>query len=138
MDDQPTCGKGLAANAPLPDQLGRVVAATAAVLEAHLAMLDVSDPHSAKEQAVYVGLVEEHRRAAQVLRGIAQRMAEARELPMGRHLDAPGADAEMCRAFAGFVVSETALHAALEARLAQDQAMLAAMREASSARQGVV
>lgn len=138
MDDQPTCGKGLAAHAPLPDQLGRVVAATAAVLEAHLAMLDVSDPHSAREQAVYVGLVEEHRRAAQLLRGIAQRMAGARDLPMGRHVNAPEADEAMCRAFAGFVESETELRVALEARLAQDRAMLAAMREATSARQGAV
>ena len=134
MDDQPTCGKGLAAHATLPEQLGRLAAATASVLEAHLPMLDVSDPHSAAERAVYVALVEEHRRAAEVLQGIARRMAGARDLPMGRHVDAPEANAAMGQAFAWFVERETELRAVLDARLAQDRAMLAAMGGATSAR----
>ena len=132
MDEHPTCGKGLAAHAPLPEQLGRLAAATAAVLEAHLGMLDVSDPHSAREHAVYVALVEEHRRAAQGLGEIARRMQGARDLPMGRHVDAPEANAAMARAFADFVEAETALRALLDARLAQDREMLAAMRGAAS------
>jgi hypothetical protein len=132
MDDQPTCGKGIAANAPLPDHLGRMAAATADVLEAHLPMLDVTDPHSAEEHALYVWLIEEHRRAAHVLQVVAERMAGARDLPMGRHVHAPAASVAMERAFTSFVASEAELHASLEARLAQDRAMLAAMRESAS------
>ena len=128
MDDQPTCGKGLAANASLPDLFGRLTAATAAILEAHLAMLDVSDPRSATEHALYVAVVEEHRRAAAVLRAIADRMTGARDLPMGRHLNVPEANSEMGRAFAEFVEGETALRALLDARLVEDRQMLAAIQ----------
>ena len=128
MDDQPTCGKGLAANASLPDLFGRLTAATAAILEAHLAMLDVSDPRSAAEHAVYVALAEEHRRAAEILLTIAGRMAGARDLPMGRHLDVPEANSEMGRAFAEFVEGETALHGLLDARLVEDRQMLEAIQ----------
>ena len=131
MDDQPTCGRGIAANAPLPDHLGRLAAATADVLEAHLPMLDVSDPDAAAEHALYVWLIEEQRRAAHVLQAVAQRMAGAQDLPMGRHADAPAANAAMERALTSFVASEAELHASLEARLPQDRAMLAAMREST-------
>ena len=128
MDEQPTCGKGLAANASLPDLFGRVTAATAAILEAHLAMLDVSDPRSATEHAVYVAVAEEHRRAAEILLTIAGRMTGARDLPMGRHLDVPEANSEMGRAFAEFVEGETALRGILDARLVADRQMLAAIQ----------
>jgi hypothetical protein len=132
MDDKPTCGKGLAANASLPDLFGRLTASTAAILEAHLAMLDVSDPRSATEHAVYVGLMEEHRHAAAVLHAIAERMTGARDLPMGRHLSVPEANSEMGRAFAEFVEGETALRALLDARLVEDRQMLAAMQADAS------
>ena len=131
MDDQPTCGKGLAANASLPDLFARLTAATAAILEAHLAMLDVSDPRSAAEHALYVAVVDEHRRAARALRAVADRMTGARDLPMGRHLNVPEANAEMGRAFAEFVEGETELRTLLDTRLVEDRQMLEVMKDAS-------
>ena len=128
MEDQPTCGKGLAANASLLALFGRLTAATAAILEAHLPMLDISDPSSATEHALYVAIAEDHRRAATVLRTIADRMTGARDLPMGRHLDVPEANSEMGRAFAEFVEGETALRALLDDRLVADRQMLAAIQ----------
>ena len=138
MDDQQTCGKGLAAHAPLPGQLGRLVQATAAVLEAHLGMLDLTDPFSAAEREVYRELIDEHRRAAEVLLGLAQRMAAARELPMGRHVDVPEAMVAMRHAFAQFVECEMELQAMLESRLASDRQMLAAMGVEASSRQAAI
>ena len=43
-DDQPTCGKGLAANAVLPARLGELMAARAEVLERHMKALDPTEP----------------------------------------------------------------------------------------------
>lgn len=138
MDDQPTCGRGLAAHAPVPAQLGRLVEATAAVLQAHLGMLDLSDPFSVAEREVYRVLIDEHGRAAEVLLGLAQRMAAARELPMGRHIDVPEATVAMRHAFAQFVECEMELQGMLESRLAQDRQMLATMGGVASSRQAAI
>ena len=128
MNAPSTCGQGLAANAGLPDRMARLAAATAAVLEAHLPMLDRSDPQSRAEHAVYVELIDAHRKAAQQLRDASQQMARARDLPMGRHVDDADVNLAMGRAFAEFVESETSLHAALDARLTDDRQMLDGMR----------
>lgn len=128
MNDQQTCGQGLAAHATLPAQLGRLTAANGAVLETHLAMLDVTDPLSAREHAVYAELILEYGRAAQLLTSLAERMTGARSLPMGRHLDNAAANAAMGHAFAGFVEGEEALLALLQDRLRADRQMLSAMR----------
>ena len=123
-----TCGRGLAAHAPLPAALGRLTDAVADILDAHLPMLDVTDPYSAREEAAYVRLVEEHRRTAALLSATAERMAGYRDLPMGRHVDDAAAGAQMAERFARFVALEEELVALLEARLRQDRAMLDAMR----------
>ena len=41
MDEQQTCGKGLASNASLPDKLGALTGAVADILEAHMPALDL-------------------------------------------------------------------------------------------------
>lgn len=57
MDDTPTCGRGLAANDQLPEQLGQLATAMAAVLESHLPMLDLADQQSVNEHAVCLELI---------------------------------------------------------------------------------
>ena len=43
MDDQPTCGKGLAEHASLPAKLGELSSAMAKLLEFHQTTLDLTD-----------------------------------------------------------------------------------------------
>jgi hypothetical protein len=127
MDDQPTCGKGLADTAPLPTTLGELMAAVADVLEAHLPALDLSDPAARKEQQAYRRLVEDHRDAAHRLEALGKQMAGYRDLPMGHHDEAAMGGPAMMETFKRFVDREQALHTLLKRRLEEDQEMLHAM-----------
>jgi hypothetical protein len=126
-DDLPTCGKGLAAHAPLPQTLGDLMAAVGEILELHRRALDLDDAAAREEDEAYRDLAERHRAAAAGLRETAERMTASRDLPMGRHdLSALG-DAPARAAFAEFVRLEQQLVTLLEARLPADEAMLAEM-----------
>src|SRR4051794_5785704 len=85
MSEGRTCGQGLAETAALPERLGDVEACLAGVLEGHLAALDLDDEASRRERDVYVELAREHRRIAAELHVVAEDMAAARDVPMGRH-----------------------------------------------------
>jgi hypothetical protein len=126
-DDQPTCGRGLAAHSDLPRVLGELTEAVADVLESHLGMLDRTDAVAELEHGAYVELVAEHRVAAHQLAAAAGHMAGYRDLPMGRHVDSREANALMAGAFARLVRLEEELVALLQRRLAEDRAMLEAM-----------
>jgi hypothetical protein len=82
MDEQRTCGKGLAERSVLPEKLGRLIAALAEVLEVHTKALDLADGYSKVEHAAYSRLVEEHRKIAAELAATAERMAGYWNLPM--------------------------------------------------------
>ena len=127
MDEQPTCGKGLAENAMLPWKLGELTAAMGLVLEAHLPTLDLTDEDARKEHDVYVRLSGEFRQAAAELEAIARQMSASRDLAMGRHDMAAAGDA-MLRSFERFVQSEQDTLAMLQRNIERDQQMLAAMR----------
>jgi hypothetical protein len=132
MDDQPTCGKGLAENAALPARLGDLTAAVAAILEHHMKALDVTDDRSIKEQEVYRQLAQRHRNTAAQLHETAKLMASFRDLPMGRHHFQVMAAPEASAVFDHFVTLEEELVAFLQQRVKQDRAMLAAMRSAAN------
>jgi hypothetical protein len=85
VEEQQTCGRGLAENAALPARLGGVIEAMADVLRVHLQALELDDEAAREEHAVYLRLVEEQRQAGGRLRAVADEMAAARDLPMGRH-----------------------------------------------------
>lgn len=87
MDQQDdwTCGKGLAASAVLPERLGNVAAAMAAVLEAHMEALDLEDAHARQECEAYRSVSRQLGQAASRLDAVAREMAGYRDLPMGRH-----------------------------------------------------
>jgi hypothetical protein len=123
MDDQPTCGKGLASNAALPAKLAEVIAALADTLAAHLAAVNQADP----EHAVYERLVALHGQIAEQLSAAAADMTAARDLPMGPHDVAVMTSAAPRAAFAGFVRREEELLALLQARLEADRRMLQSM-----------
>ena len=82
MDDQPTCGKGLAAHATLPATLGRVMAATAGILENHQKALVLDDPNARLEYDAYVKLARAYRDIAEKLQMTADQMTGYRQLPM--------------------------------------------------------
>jgi hypothetical protein len=130
MDDQPTCGKGLAQHSALTASLGELVASTARVLEVHMRALDLTDENSRRELEAYRELASTHRRIASELADTAHRMAAYRDLPMGRHDMAAMTSPAPRHAFAGFVEHEQSLLSLLEARLAEDRAMLAMMTSA--------
>ena len=127
MDDRPTCGKGLAATAPLPANLGALMAAVADVLETHLPALDLSDSASRQEDAAYRGLIQDYRDVAHRLEAVGKRMAGYRDLPMGRHDERLLGEPAAVAAFKRFVEREQALLALLQERVAHDSEMLQEM-----------
>jgi hypothetical protein len=85
LEQQQTCGRGLAEHSELPGRFAEVTEAMAGNLQAHLQALELDDQAARQEHAVYLRLVEEQRQAAGRLRAVASEMAAARDLPMGRH-----------------------------------------------------
>ena len=132
MDEEQTCGKGLAQHSALTTSLGELVASTARVLEVHMKALDLTDENAKRESDAYRELASAHRRIAGELADTASRMAGYRTLPMGRHDMAAMMSAAPRHAFAGFVKQEQALVTLLQTRLAQDTAMLEAMAAAAA------
>jgi hypothetical protein len=136
MDDQPTCGKGLAGNASLPAAVGELMAAMAGVLDVHQRALDLTDEHARPEHHAYVTLVLELRAIAAQLSAAAERMAGYADLPMGRHDEAAIAGPEAIFAFDRFVKAQGALHRRLGALVEDHAAMLEQMRGAAPSDRG--
>ena len=127
MDEQQTCGRGLAEHSELPARLADVTNAVADNLQAHMQALELDDEAARQEHAVYLRLAEEQRQAAGRLRAIAGEMAAARDLPMGRHDAQTLTSPEVADAFRHFVKAKQVLLATLQGMAEQDQRMLAAM-----------
>jgi hypothetical protein len=132
MADQPTCGKGLAANARLPAKLGDVASAMAEMLDIHTTALDPTDENSAREREAYLSLVSTYRAVATELHALGEEMAGYRDLPMGRHNMSVMTDPKMAETFAELVRAKEELLSNLQERIEGDKAMLAEMRAARS------
>jgi hypothetical protein len=130
MEDQPTCGKGLAQHSALPAKLGALTASVAELLDVHMKALDLTDRDSKTEHAAYAALAKEHRRIATRLEATAKRMAGYRDLPMGRHDPKAMSSPRAIKAFERFVKLEHELVALLQGRLEQDRKMLIEMGRA--------
>jgi hypothetical protein len=127
MDDQQTCGRGLAEHSALPARMAEVTEAMASNLQEHLQALELDDEPAREEHAVYLRLAEEQRQAAARLRGVAREMAAARDLPMGRHDEQALTSPVIGDAFRRFVEAKRELLALLERAAGEDRRMLAAM-----------
>ena len=125
MDEQQTCGRGLAEHAALPAQLPKVTEAMASNLQVHMQALELDDEPAREEHAVYLRLAEEQRQAAARLRGVAADMAAARDLPMGRHDTQTMSSPEVGDAFQRFVDAEGELLALLQRMVEDDRRLLA-------------
>ncbi|MEX0784564.1 MAG: hypothetical protein WD557_18155 [Dehalococcoidia bacterium] len=125
MDDEPTCGKGLAANAVLPAKLAELLTALADTLEAHRPALDLDEPAGRQEDEAYATLVTEQRQIAARLASLATRMEGCRALPMASHDMAVMADPARMAPYARFVATQRQLANMLQQSVAQGAAMLA-------------
>ena len=132
MEEQQTCGRGLAEHSELPARIAEVTEAMADNLRVHMQALELDDQAARQEHAVYLHLVEEQRQAAGRLRAVAGEMAAARDLPMGRHDPQTMLSPEVAAAFRRFVTARQELLAVLQRMAEQDQRMLAEMGQAPS------
>ena len=120
MQEQLTCGQGLAHNAVLPSHLAEVASGMAAVLEHHMTALPADDP----EFAAYNQIAEQHRAAAASLAEAARLMTAARNLPIAPHdmtiMTSPAAG----ETFADLVAAKRRLATLLHTQDAEDQQFL--------------
>jgi len=130
MAEPTTCGQGLADNAGLPARLADLTAAMGSVLEQHMTALDLTDPRSKAEHAVYEELASAHRRIADWLRATAERMAGQSDLPMGTHDLRAIRDPATTQAFETLVHAKRNLLDLLRETAEADHAMLDTMRSA--------
>ena len=137
MEDQQTCGKGLAENSALPAKLGDLTESMAEILESHMGALDLEDNDSRREHEAYRELVSDHRRIAAALWETARRMASYRDLPMGRHDTSVMSSPRAVQAFEKFLTVEDELLSMLQKRLEADRKMLSAMRNEGANRDEV-
>jgi len=128
MEDQQTCGRGLAENSALPAKLGDLTESVAEILETHMGALDLQDNDSRREHEAYRELVRDHRRIVAALQETARRMAGYRDLPMGRHDTSVMASPRAVQVFERFATVEDELSSMLQKRLEADRKMLSEMR----------
>jgi hypothetical protein len=121
LEEQQTCGRGLAEHSELPARIAEVTEAMADNLRVHMQALELDDEPARQEHAVYLHLVEEQRQAAGRLRAVAGEMAAARDLPMGRHDTQTMRSPEVGEAFQRFVEARQELLHLLQQMAGQDQ-----------------
>jgi hypothetical protein len=124
-NDEPTCGKGIAANAVLPAKLAELMNARAEVLDQHTRALDLTDTNARIENDAYAQIVRAHREIGVALDNLARQMAGCRDLPMGRHDMNVMADPKgQMEAFRQFVHTERELSEFLRAKVEEDEKYL--------------
>lgn len=128
VDEQPTCGKGLAENSVLPRYLANVISGMAENLAAHIPALDLNDANARVEHDAYERLVGQLRQAAADLHVTSSEMAGYRDLPMGRHDNGVMARPVVREAFEKFVKHKQELLTLLEQTADRDEKLLEMMR----------
>jgi len=128
VDEEPTCGRGLAQSAAVPAGLAAVAAGFAQNLEIHIRSLDPGDAAAVQERTVYEGIFRNLRSAAADLGTAAAEMALAVDLPMVEHDMAAITTPDVLDAFERSVVAEDELRRLLDARHVDNEQMLKAIR----------
>jgi hypothetical protein len=127
VDEEWTCGKGLALHSAIPAKFAELTAALVEILGNHLRALDPKDERAIPEIDAYSTLVREYGAIARDLEGTAARMAGYRDLPMAPHDEAAMNDRRGLETFKDFVKREQELYQLLQTHVAQDEEMLKAM-----------
>ena len=130
--DQPTCGKGLAENSILPEQISKVIAAMAENLESHMQALDLTDKNSSAEYTAYQSLVKELKQSALQLHLTANQMAGYRDMPMGRHNMKEMTHPRVRDAFERFLKEKRDLLSLLDQTMQRDHQILETMSPSST------
>jgi hypothetical protein len=126
--EEQTCGKGLAANAVIPERVAKLLEATANVLENHTRSLKEQGPKSNQELRAYERLAREHRSAAAQLSALAEAMKSYRDLPIVEHDMSALTDARSIDVLDTLVRAQQDVRAPLEERVAEYGEMLKTMR----------
>jgi hypothetical protein len=124
VEEQQTCGKGLAEHSVLPRKAGELIDGLAENLELHLDALDRGDDAARAEHDAYTSLAARHRRIAADLRSVSEEMVGYHDLPIAPHDMAVMTSPRLGEAFARYVEAERELAAVLEAGIRRDEAML--------------
>jgi hypothetical protein len=127
-DDTPTCGKGIAANAVLPERIAALLAAMAAIYENHIRALDAAEANGKLEIDAYARLMRDFRAAAKEISGLADAMRSYRDLPMAEHDMAVLMDAKSIEAMEALVSAQEHLATLVTQRASEFRSMLEAMR----------
>lgn len=127
-DDQPTCGKGIAASAPLPDAVADVLRGMSALFQNHIRALNSAARSDQPEIDAYGRLARNYGAGADNVAALAELMRSYRTLPMATHDMAVLTDKTSFRVFAELVAREQALLTLLQEQVAEHTEMLNAMR----------
>jgi hypothetical protein len=127
MNDQPTCGQGLAHHAVLPRAISRLAASMSTMMDSHLDAL-ASGASSEPERAAYARLATDYRTVAASLAQIATQMESYRDLPMATHDQSRLASRESAEIFQSLVDAERNLLLTLQASVEQHEQMLSGAR----------
>jgi hypothetical protein len=127
-DGEPTCGKGIAANATLPEKIAAIIRGTGEVLHNHIRSLDPGEANGRIEIEAYQRLVSEHRDLGDRLEALAALMRGYRSLPMANHDMAALMDKASLDVFVALVDREKDLLVLMQDRVKEHDEMLEAMR----------
>ena|SRR5688572_26480171 len=114
MEQQQTCGQGLADHADFPAKLADVFAAVAENLEIHLTALDPNDKGSRPEVDAYVALATEYRALESRVRALAGQMEGYRDVPMATHDMTVLTSGSSAQAFERLIAEKQSLAALLQ------------------------
>ena len=126
--NEPTCGKGIAASAGLPETLAGFMRAMADMLQSHVRALDPNEPNGKAEMDAYNQLVSEHRSLGDRLDALAALMRGYRDLPVAGHDMDVIMDQRSFDVFAALVAREQELSALMQERVKEHGEMLEADR----------
>ena len=126
-EEQPTCGKGLAANAVLLGKVAQFLSSQADNLDIHMKSLDVDDPDARRERRAYASLLGKYRKIVTDLDSVASEMAGYEDLPMAPHDEEALAAPEGMEVFRNHVQVEAELLEMLRASQEEYRGMLKAM-----------
>lgn len=128
MEEEASCGRGLAQAADVPANLAAVAAGLAQNLEVHAHALLLGDDAAAQERGTYERISRNLRSASAHLTAAATEMASAGDLPVAAHDTAAMTNSDVLDAFERFVAAEDELRRLLDARHVYNEQMLTAIR----------
>lgn len=129
-EEHHTCGKGVAANAVLPERMAALLTAMAVIYENHMRSLNANEAAGRQELDAYAHLARDYRSAAAQVNALAGAMRGYRDLPMAEHDMTALMDATSVSAMEALVLAQEALLAPLSERATEFREMLDAMKTA--------